>query len=546
MTIGIPRELVEQFARGNGVIFVGAGLSIGAGLPGWGALVRPLAERIGYRGSDCLKAAQYYENRNGRHALISYLRDHLDTMGIEPTRNHDLLTGLPVNIVFTTNFDDLLERAYRKAGRPINLVVGATELPFWDESRVNLVKLHGTFDRPDSFIITEQDYSTIYRSNALIVQQLNALLATKTFLFIGYSVSDPDFNQIYDQLSIDLGRHQRRPYLLTFDVDEFTREDLERRGFQVTSLPGEGDHNIRLAEWLQALLCAVVEPTSETATPPPSGAPRPQPSPTVRQPSISTSVGSGMDYEKGLDALEAQLEQTNRYLEFTALEGRLRENLQDEHLYGTSETSRSERARIITSLNRLALEVLGLSFNDLSLGHVPAAGQASAHESSLVRQLSVTPSPVGIKPPVQPRLQDLPFNELSWEHFESICAALVEAQPVGVDCHLYGVQGDDQQGIDIVATQRGVRGNEVWAYQCKRYKEYTPGRLREAIANMVYAADYYVLMLSILATAALRQVADAKPNVFLWDAKDIARKLKNYPAIVEDFFGAAWREAFCG
>ena len=29
----IPRELVKQFARGNGVIFVGAGLSQGAGLP---------------------------------------------------------------------------------------------------------------------------------------------------------------------------------------------------------------------------------------------------------------------------------------------------------------------------------------------------------------------------------------------------------------------------------------------------------------------------------------------------------------------------------
>ena len=77
-------------------------------------------------------------------------------------------------------------------------------------------------------------------------------------------------------------------------------------------------------------------------------------------------------------------------------------------------------------------------------------------------------------------------------------------------------------------------------------QKYTPSKLREAIAKMAYPADYYVLMLSVPATAALRQVADEKPNVFLWDAKDIARKLKNYPAIVEDFFGAAWQEAFCG
>jgi hypothetical protein len=541
----IPQELNEQMSKGNVVLFVGAGLSIGAGLPGWGALIRPLAERIGYTEDDLLEAAQYYENRNGRHALISHLRDRLDTTGIEPTENHDLLARLPINIVFTTNFDDLLERAYRKGGRPVNVVVGATELPFWDESRVNLVKLHGTYDRPDSFIITERDYNTIYRSNALIVQQLNALLAIKTFLFIGYSVSDPDFNQIYDQLSIDLGRQQRRPYLVTFDVDEFKMEDLERRGYHVISLSGEGDRNAQLAEWLRALLDTVTGPTSEAVTPPPPVAPRPQAKPTVSQTSTLARGGGDMDYERGLDALGAQLEQTNRYLEFTTLEARLHENLRDERLYGTSETSRSERARIINSLNRLALKVLGLSFNDLALGRVPAAGRVSARELSLVRQLDIAPSSIGIKPPVQARLQDLPFNELSWEQFEALCAALVQANPLTIDCHLYGIQGDYQQGIDVVATQRGAKGDETWAYQCKRYKEYTPGKLKEAVGKMTYPADYYVLMLSIPATAALRQVADEKPNIFLWDAKDIARKLKNYPTIVEDFFGTAWREAFC-
>jgi hypothetical protein len=255
----VPQELIEQLERGNVVLFAGAGLSIGAGLPGWGALIRPLAQRIGYGGDDLLKAAQFYENRMGRHALISYLREKLDTLGVEPTGNHHLLTRLPVHIVFTTNFDDLLERAYRTAGRAVHLVVGAAELPFWDESRVNLVKLHGTCDRPDSFVITEQDYHTVYRTNALVLQQLNALLATKTFLFVGYSVSDPDFNQLYDQLRIDLGRHQRRPYLVTFDLDAFTREDLERRGYHAIDLPGEGDRTAQLGDWLQALLDALRE-----------------------------------------------------------------------------------------------------------------------------------------------------------------------------------------------------------------------------------------------------------------------------------------------
>jgi hypothetical protein len=262
-------------------------------------------------------------------------------------------------------------------------------------------------------------------------------------------------------------------------------------------------------------------------------------------PLATQGVEFNMDYDRGLEHLRAQLEQTNRYEEFTTLEARLRENLHDEHLFGTNESSRTDRARVVTSLNKLTTETLGLSFNELALGQIPTAGRTPVGELALVRELNVTLTPLEIKPPVQTQLQDLPFNQLSWEQFEALCAALIEAQPVTVNCHLYGVQGDDQQGIDIVATQRGADGNETWAYQCKRYKEYTAGHLKKALVKMTYPAEYYVLMLSIPATAAVRRVADDSGRIFLWDAKDIARKLKNYPAIVEDFFGTAWCQAFC-
>ena len=370
-SITIPQELSQQLSKGNVVLFVGAGLSIGAGLPDWDTLIRPLAERIGYEGDDLLKAAQFYQNRYGRHALISYLRDKLDTTGIEPTENHDLLVRLPIGTVFTTNFDDLLERAYRRAGRSVNLVVGATELPFWDESRVNLVKLHGTYDRPASIIITERDYNTIYRSNALIVQQLNALLATKTFLFVGYSMGDPDFNQIYDQLTIDLGQHQRRPYLVTFDVDEFTMDDLEQRGFQVISLSAEGDRNARLAEWLQALLGTVAEPTSEAVTASPSEPARLQPRPAVPQSLKRVHGVDDMNYERGLNVFKQLAEGTEWYQDFTVHEAALSENLRDERRYGPSEQTRRDRTRIADQLNALALQHLGISFNDLCLGKQP-------------------------------------------------------------------------------------------------------------------------------------------------------------------------------
>lgn len=173
--------------------------------------------------------------------------------------------------------------------------------------------------------------------------------------------------------------------------------------------------------------------------------------------------------------------------------------------------------------------------------------EASTDDLVLVRQLNVVLTPERFKPPAETRVQDLPLNELSWEQFEALCAALIEANPMTVDCHLRGVSGDDQKGIDIAATQRGVdEKDELWAYQCKRYKSFTPSQVEKVLSKIAFQADYHVLMLSIEAGVRLREVADQKPDFFLWDRKDICRKLKNYPGIVEDFFGPAWRKAFCG
>jgi hypothetical protein len=132
-------------------------------------------------------------------------------------------------------------------------VVISKELAYWDQSKVNLVKIHGSCDRPDSLIITEQDYNTVYQRKKLVMQHLNSLLAIHTFLFIGYSVSDPDFNQVYDRLGVELGPHQCRPYIVTFDTDPFKMEDMKQRGYYVIRLPNEGDRNAHLARWLKTL-----------------------------------------------------------------------------------------------------------------------------------------------------------------------------------------------------------------------------------------------------------------------------------------------------
>ncbi len=77
----IPNELIEQFARGNGVVFVGEDLSIGAGLPSKSDLKNSLArELIGYpQDSTYEDIVRYHENEFGRNRLVTRLREELDT-----------------------------------------------------------------------------------------------------------------------------------------------------------------------------------------------------------------------------------------------------------------------------------------------------------------------------------------------------------------------------------------------------------------------------------------------------------------------------------
>lgn len=240
----IPFELVEAIARGDVVLFIGAGLSMGAGLPGWGQLLEPLADRIGLpatRRTDLLQVAQDYENERGRQALISYILQKVDTTSTPPTDNHRWLSRLGIQTWVTTNYDDLLEQILRETGQPYTLVVRDQDLPYTSTSQVTLVKMHGDRRQPDNIIITRRDYDTYFRRFPKVKEKLSGMLVDKTFLFVGYSVNDPDFNQIRAEIAFDLHQHNRMAYAVLFDTDRFTLSDLRSRNIHVIDAPAQDD-----------------------------------------------------------------------------------------------------------------------------------------------------------------------------------------------------------------------------------------------------------------------------------------------------------------
>src|SRR5262245_1585250 len=91
----------------------------------------------------------------------------------------------------------------------------------------------------------------------------------------------------------------------------------------------------------------------------------------------------------------------------------------------------------------------------------------------------MTPPTSTVRPPVSTRPQELPFKELDWPNFERLCFRLASKESDIEHCQLYGVAGQDQQGIDIYS--RKAFREKYSVYQCKLEKNFIPSKIKAAI-----------------------------------------------------------------
>ena len=256
----IDEELISAAKLGQVSLFVGSGLSIGAGLPGWIDLIKPLAERLSLDWTDnpkmvtedqLLKTTQYFEQEFGRNSLISYLKNKLDSTGVDITINHKLISSLPINILLTTNYDNLIERTYMEAYKAFNVIVEDKEIPFWASQKVQIVKLCGDLSRPASMAVTLNDFNNYQHSRSKIYERLKSTTEVSTLLFVGYSLQDPFLNRMWDNLNFEFGRFRRLGYAIVFDLPDMVLRDLRHRNIIPISIEAKGiSKTMALANWL--------------------------------------------------------------------------------------------------------------------------------------------------------------------------------------------------------------------------------------------------------------------------------------------------------
>ncbi|HEV7519206.1 MAG TPA: SIR2 family protein [Thermoanaerobaculia bacterium] len=249
----IPDEsqLISQFARGNGTVFVGAGLSVGAGLPGWADLVEPLAQEVrSPEGSSFPDVAQYFVNLKDRPTLVARIKKVLK--GRSPTEIHKALIKLPVPRIFTTNFDNLLEAAFDDQHLSYGTIVIDQDLGLMDSTEKSIVKLHGDLGRPESWVLTSEDYDNYFSNHPGIANLLGMDLHSRTVLFLGYSFNDVNLRMILSQVKRVAGRFMKNLFAVQFNPTPLEERELNRRGVRVIGLKAKANQfNRALQEWLE-------------------------------------------------------------------------------------------------------------------------------------------------------------------------------------------------------------------------------------------------------------------------------------------------------
>ncbi len=252
----VPVELQEQLVGGDVALFVGHRLSQAAGLPGREEIAASLVRRLGdtagiepnSSANGLADSAQLYEVDRGRHALVSYLRDRLDTTQIQPAPTHLAIAELPVHTIFSTTYDDLLDRALRQAGRRVNKVTGDATLPHAASHRVQLIKLKGDTENPNSLVVTRSDLDQYRLRRPLTINHLRDRLSSATFLLLGFDPDDPDLSFMFEQSGYQapVGRLH---YALMPALSPLQQQLLQHRQIRALDVPLEA-----LPAWLKALV----------------------------------------------------------------------------------------------------------------------------------------------------------------------------------------------------------------------------------------------------------------------------------------------------
>lgn len=240
------KEFVKDLAENNVAVFAGAGMSKSAGFVNWADLLRDIATELGLsvdKEHDLISLAQYHVNENRGKARINKKILEEFAQEAEASENHKILARLPVTTFWTTNYDTLIEDSLKDSNKVVDIKHQIKQLANTRPKRdVVVYKMHGDVHHPSEAIITKEQYESYYKTHESFVTTLSGDLISKTFLFIGFSFTDPNLDYVLSRLNIQFGEDSRQHYCFIKkqskgkDDEEMFKYNLRKQELMINDL----------------------------------------------------------------------------------------------------------------------------------------------------------------------------------------------------------------------------------------------------------------------------------------------------------------------
>lgn len=212
------RHYSHAIRTGNAALFIGAGMSRPEGFVDWRGFLREIAKDLSLdidRESDLIAVAQYHVNRKRTRSQLNEAILHEFTKKTQVSENHRILARLPISSIWTTNYDILLEDAIKTAGKTPDVKLTRENLAQTRPGRdIVIYKMHGDISQPQDTVLTKDDYERYETTHRLFIENLKGDLISKTFLFLGFSFTDPNIDYVLSRIRVLLGENQRNHYCI--------------------------------------------------------------------------------------------------------------------------------------------------------------------------------------------------------------------------------------------------------------------------------------------------------------------------------------------
>jgi len=232
-------DALELALDGKGVLFVGAGFSVGAMnlrnrsmQTAWG-LSKLLAQACSLPGESVPleDASEAYIEQFGKDALIHEIRQEFTATAVD--RHHLSLAEVPWKSIYTTNYDNVLETACAELGRPLFPVTTANRIADVSNRDPLCVHLSGyvmSVTRQDLFShfrLTDSSYlSADLADTAWAARFRDDIRLAEAVFFVGHSLADIDVRR----LLFESRPLREKAFFITDTTDEVTRRRLQRFG----------------------------------------------------------------------------------------------------------------------------------------------------------------------------------------------------------------------------------------------------------------------------------------------------------------------------